>query len=796
VIMPMHTRKSARRKKSMEDLQAQCASSATSIKPENAIALSANSTTLPSSSNSPAASPARRKEVGKGLSVESSNAKHHLKDNTNTFGNVSSRCSPSTPSEESLKYTKAGKIPSQNRKRCFILRHPIRFCTERTTYKVLTKRFFAGLLFGLIAALILVNNGPPSIVPAQLKTLMELSDVFQNSLSDYDLSMFLPSPSYVSNDLLSNITSYFPTALLQFKTIAQDETLEPAERILSQIQNSLLDSNDKNPIVLIPGIVSTGLEHFAGRDCSRPYFRKRMWGTMNMLWGLLIDKQCWLDHISLGPDGLDPPGIKLRAAMGLEAADFLIANYWVWSKIIDNLAYIGYDTNNLHFASYDWRLSYVNMEKRDHYFTKLKTWIELSRNITNRKVSVISHSMGSNVFFYFLKWVESKNGGYGGPRWVNDYLSTFVNVAGPMLGTTKSVSSLLSGEMRDTAQLGGVVSSVIERFFGRRQRRDLFWTWGGISTMLPKGGEMIWGSEDESPDDAEGDSPNSGSEFSLGSLVTVSMGSMENKLPFSKNYTASTFFELLEEYGVPEGLENNKKWYSHGIRYEKMIDSKNRPKPHLDESKYWSNPLEAPLPIVDRDSEFKIVCLYGVGKPTERTYLYTEDDVPDETFSQKPTFTPTGDPNTNNHKSDQEGQRKVLRRSISQDIRIDTSATQPESNLYFGVRESDGDGTVPLISLGYMCTHGWKHERYNPSKIPVLTKEYQHRPISAVNFRGGKETGDHVDILGNFEMIEDLLSLGTGWERTNENLNFTERILSRIMEIGKKIEKEKETFFS
>jgi phospholipid:diacylglycerol acyltransferase len=31
-----------------------------------------------------------------------------------------------------------------------------------------------------------------------------------------------------------------------------------------------------------------------------------------------------------------------RAAVGLEAADYVIGGYWVWGKIIENLAEIGY----------------------------------------------------------------------------------------------------------------------------------------------------------------------------------------------------------------------------------------------------------------------------------------------------------------------------------------------------------------------------------------------------------------------------------------------------------------------
>lgn len=46
------------------------------------------------------------------------------------------------------------------------------------------------------------------------------------------------------------------------------------------------------------------------------------------------------------------------------------------SKIVENLAVVNYDTNNLHLAPYDWRLSFWNLEERDGYFSKLKAAIE------------------------------------------------------------------------------------------------------------------------------------------------------------------------------------------------------------------------------------------------------------------------------------------------------------------------------------------------------------------------------------------------------------------------------------
>ena len=50
---------------------------------------------------------------------------------------------------------------------------------------------------------------------------------------------------------------------------------------------------------------------------------------------------------TLQSTGLDPEGVALRASEGLSAVDFLMPGYFVWGKIIEALADVGYDTNNL-----------------------------------------------------------------------------------------------------------------------------------------------------------------------------------------------------------------------------------------------------------------------------------------------------------------------------------------------------------------------------------------------------------------------------------------------------------------
>jgi hypothetical protein len=44
----------------------------------------------------------------------------------------------------------------------------------------------------------------------------------------------------------------------------------------------------------------------------------------------------------------------------------------------------------------------------------------------------------------------------------------------------------------------------------------------------------------------------------------------------------------------------------------------------------------------------------------------------------------------------------------------------------------DGDGTVPLISLGALCAGGWRTRRLNPSGMEVMVREYPHNPGSTL----------------------------------------------------------------
>ena len=117
----------------------------------------------------------------------------------------------------------------------------------------------------------------------------------------------------------------------------------------------------------------------------------------------------------------------------------------------------------------------------------------------------------------------------------------------------------------------------------------------------------------------------------------------------------------------------------------------------------------------------------------------------------------------------------------------------------------EGDGTVSLLSLGAMCVEGWKHKRWNPAGLKVVTVEVRllhgsrelreagrgliilnaqipHKPSPTIP-RGGGTTADHVDILGNTQLNEIILKVATGAGEEVED-----SFVSNIREYAKRVQ--------
>lgn len=416
---------------------------------------------------------------------------------------------------------------------------------------------------------------------------------------------------------------------------------------------------------------------------------------------LVLDKASWKRHIMLDKNtGLDPPGIKLRAAQGFDAADFFITGYWIWNKILENLATIGYDPGNAFTAAYDWRMAYQNYERRDQYFTRLKNHIELANQISGKKVVLLSHSMGSQVLFYFFHWVEHDKYGGGGSSWVNDHVEAWINISGCMLGALKGLPAVLSGEMKDTAQLNAFAVYGLEKFLSRGERAEIFRAMPGISSMLPIGGNAVWGNSTWAPDDKPGQN------HTYGTFLNFRQ---RNSTQSPGNLTVAESLPYLFEHSETWYRDAVQQSYSHGVAHSKRVVEDNQDIPAK-----WINPLETRLPLAPN---LKIYCFYGIGKPTERAYFYREEN---------PNTDPATEPKT---------------RAPYVNVTIDTTVTTGNGYVDHGVIMGEGDGTVNLLSSGYMCSKGWKMKRYNPANVQVTPYEMPHEP-DRFSPRGGPNTGN------------------------------------------------------
>ena len=70
---------------------------------------------------------------------------------------------------------------------------------------------------------------------------------------------------------------------------------------------------------------------------------------------------------------------------------------------------------------------------------------------------------------------------------------------------------------------------------------------------------------------------------------------------------------------------------------------------------------------------------------------------------------------------------------------------------------------MPVLSACFMCAKGWRGKtRFNPSGIKTYVREYDHSTPSNLLEGRGTQSGAHVDIMGNFTLIEDVIRVATG----------------------------------
>ncbi|EJD47048.1 LACT-domain-containing protein [Auricularia subglabra TFB-10046 SS5] len=641
---------------------------------------------------------------------------------------------PGTPTDEELEDYIVRKFPRLFDRTGFNAKSTRRFVTSR--------RFLIPIT--VLATLALVAL----FIPFDILELLEQAGVPR--LPELELARFFAE--------VGNMRASLPS-MDQFQGV---EGFSVGERLASEGLAA------KYPVVIVPGIISTGLESWSTRPEHRTYFRQKIWGGMSMVGHVLSNRERWMAALMLDPEsGLDPKnGAKLRAVQGIDAASSFIQGYWIWSKVIENLAAINYDTNNLWLAAYDWRLSLYNLEERDGYFSKLKASIESMKKLEGRKSVLVAHSMGSTVRRPLLKWVEAEGPkfGNGGKSWVEDHIEAFVSVAGTHLGVPKAMTAYLSGEMSDTVQINPAGSYILDRFFSKADRAKLFRSWAGSASMWMKGGSAIWGNTTHAPDDPP-DCSHEG--VSHGQFVSF----RDEFQPGLGNMTVDEASAWVLEH-TPQAYQRMiSSNYSFGIeRSEEQLRKNDQ------DFRKWSNPLEVRLPNAP---SMKLFCVYGHGKETERSYWYARGayEYEEAAMADSPDATCAVD-------TECTSSRPPLDMPLARSSWIDIGVTddRPESAIKVrnGVKFGEGDGTVSLISLGAMCAEGWRRPRWNPGGIKVVTYELAHQPN--YNLRGGAQTADHVDVLGSTPLNELILKVASG-----HGEKIQERYVSRVREYAKRV---------
>ena len=163
-----------------------------------------------------------------------------------------------------------------------------------------------------------------------------------------------------------------------------------------------------------------------------------------------------------------------------------------------------------------------------------------------------------------------------------------------------------------------------------------------------------------------------------------------------------------------------------------------------------------PLCSLPNAPDMEVLCMYGVGILTERAYIYKLSPYNDTCLIP-----------------------------FRIDASVDVSTEEDVGCLKDGVYFVDGDETVPALSAGMPCAKIWKGKnRFNPGGSKSYVREYDHKPPATLLDGRGTHSASHVDIMGNFALIEDIARIATG--ASGEDIGGN-RIYSKLLEWAKRI---------
>ncbi|XAR61067.1 Phospholipid:diacylglycerol acyltransferase [Bertholletia excelsa] len=448
--------------------------------------------------------------------------------------------------------------------------------------------------------------------------------------------------------------------------------------------------------IIIPGFACTQLRAWSILDC--PY-SPLDFNPLDLVWldttKLLSAVNCWLKCMILDPyNQTDHPECKSRPDSGLSAITELDPGYItgplssVWKEWIKWCIEFGIEANAIIAVPYDWRLSPSKLEERDLYFHKLKMTFETALKLRGGPSIVFAHSLGNNVFRYFLEWLKLEIAPKKYIQWLDEHIHAYFAVGSPFLGAPETIKATLSGYTFGLPVPEGTARSMFNSFgsslwmmpFSKYCRTD--------NVYLKHFSGNRKSHHAYQCDEREYQTNYSGWPIHV---VNVEIPSMQGNDAYPSALPVFQANMSPMECGLPTQLSFSAHEASNGSFFKAIegYDPDSERLLHQLHKSYLDDPVLNPLEPWDRPPLKNIFCIYGIDMKTEVGYY----------------FAPSGKPYPDNW---------ILTDVIYE---IEGSLYSRSGNLVEGnPGATSGDETVPYNSLSW-CKN-WLGPKVNITRAP------------------------------------------------------------------------------
>ncbi|KAK3159437.1 hypothetical protein QOZ80_2AG0150090 [Eleusine coracana subsp. coracana] len=388
--------------------------------------------------------------------------------------------------------------------------------------------------------------------------------------------------------------------------------------------------------IIIPGFASTQLRAWSVLDCPYSPFD---FNPLDSVWldtGKLFSAvNCWLKCMLLEPyNQTDHPECKSRPDSGLSAITELDPGYItgplssVWKEWVKWCVEFGIEANAIIAVPYDWRLPPSMLEERDLYFHKLKLTFEIALKLRGGPSLVFAHSMGNNVFRYFLEWLKLEIAPKHYIQWLDEHIHAYFAVGAPLLGSIEAIRAALSG-----STFGLPVSEGTARL--------MFNSFGSSLWLMPfskycKADNIYWKhffegkggcAHRQQCDEMEYISHYSGWPTDI---VSIEVPTVRDVSVYPSITDITENITSIMECGKPTLLSFSAREVSDGTLFKTIEDYDPQSKALLYqlEKYYQGDPVLNPLTPWERPPIKNVFCIYGIDLKTEVGYYFAPSGKP------------------------------------------------------------------------------------------------------------------------------------------------------------------------